>query len=165
MNCNPTLTADEFKTVHNAVCELDSVCRQLEDVLNPELYKKLIKARNDIRTGLASAYDQDDRAFSRKSRHYDEAKSELGLKHSEWSIYEVDDMSAAHPYPADSFVEYKDHWGTVPVHCAVEGSTWRDLWRAADACVRLSGDQHHVYIEQFVPDAKDPRMLRLQTGS
>jgi hypothetical protein len=38
MNCNPTLTAEEFKTIHNALWELDSVKAQLEDILKPELY-------------------------------------------------------------------------------------------------------------------------------
>lgn len=166
MNCSPTLSAEEFSTIHNAVCDLDGLVRRLEDVLKPELYQCLVEARNNIRSGLTSAYKQDDDAFSRKSRHYDSVKKELGVKHSEWSIYEVDNMNDRHPYPEDCVVVYQDFWGEKKkVHCAVYGQTWRDLWRAADACIRLSGDSHHVYIEAFEVDGKNPGTLVLRCGS
>ncbi len=163
MNCAPTLTAEEFRTVHNAVCDLDSICHQLEDVLNSELYLKLVKARNQIRNGLSGAYDQDDRAFSRKSRHYDAVKSELGLRHSEWSIYEVDNLSDSHTFPGARTVTYRDHWGNSGERVvAINGSTWAAIWVAADAAIRDSGDQHHAYIEQF--DAVGDTLV-LRTGS
>jgi hypothetical protein len=165
MNCNPTLTADEFKTIHNAVCDLDSLVGRLEEVLRPELYEKLVQARNAIRTGLASAYDQDDQAFSEKSRHFDSVKADLGVKHSEWSVYEVDNMSDCHPYEGVDRVIYRNHWGVTPAQASIQGLTWAALWVAANACIRDSGDDHHVYIESFEPDAEDPRTLVLQTGS
>ena len=165
MNVSPTITADDFKTIHNAVCDLDSVCQHLEDVLKPELYLKLVKAKNKIREGLADAYDQDHKAFSRKSRHFDAVKAELGLKNSEWSIYEVDNMSDRHPFEGADRVVYKNHWGSEPVQCYVNGLTWAALWVAADACIRDSGDEHHVFIEQFEPSNDDPRTLILSTGS
>lgn len=165
MNCNPTITADDFKTIHNAVCDLDRVCSQLEDILKPELWSKLIKARNDIRQGLADAYDQDDKAFSRKSRHFDSVKAELSLKNSEWSLYEVDNLSDRHPFEGADRVVYKDHWGDKPVQSSINGLTWAALWVAADACIRDSGDNHHIFIEDFRPAEDDPRTLILQTGS
>lgn len=165
MNCNPTLTAEEFKTIHNALCELDSVTRQLEDVLNPGLFVKLVRAGSTIRTGLAGAYKQDDDAFSRKSRHYNEAKALLDLRHSEWSIYEVDNLSDRHPFEGADRVVYRDHWGKRPVSVSIQGLTWAALWVAANAAIRDSGDDHHVYIESFEPDAEDPRTLVLSTGS
>lgn len=165
MNCAPTITVEEFKTIHNAVCNLDSICHQLEDILKPELYLKLVKARNSIRDGLAGAYEQDHEAFSRKSRHYDSIKSELGLSHSEWSIYEVEDLSDRHPFQGVTKVVYKDHWGDALVECQINGLSWAALWVAANACVRDSGDGHHVYIEGFRPSQDNPAVLTLVTGS
>lgn len=165
MNCSPTITAEEFKTIHNAVCNLDSICHQLEDILKPELYLKLVKARNSIRDGLAGAYEQDHEAFSRKSRHYDEVKAQLGLKNSEWSEYDVDNMSDGHPFTGAERVVYKNHWGNGPASSSINGSTWAALWVAADACIRDSGDEHHVYIEQFRVSKDDPHTLYLVTGS
>ena len=165
MHCEVTLTANEFKTIHNAVCDLDSLVHRLEEVLKPDLYEKLIKARNSIRTGLAGAYEQDDKVFSRRSRHFDSVSAELGVRSSEWSMYEVDNMSDRHSFEGADRVVYKDHWGDKPVSCSINGLTWAALWVAADACIRDSGDQHHVYIEQFTRDSADPRTLILSTGS
>lgn len=165
MNCNPTLTAEEFKTIHNAVCDLDGLVSRLEDVLKPELYERLVQARNNIRSGLVGAYDQDDQAFSRKSRHFDSVKKELGVVHSEWSIYEVDNLSDRHPYEGADRVVYRNHWGKEAGSVSINGLTWAALWVAANAAIRDSGDAHHVYIESFEPDVEDPRTLVLSTGS
>lgn len=164
MNCNPTLTAEEFKTVHNALWELDSVTRQLEDILNPELYVKLARAASTIRRGLAGAYEQDSKAFELKSSHYDRIRNELGLGTS-WSIYEVNDLSERHPFEGADRVVYRDHWGDKPVSASINGLSWAALYVAADACIRDSGDSHHAFIEQFQPDPQDPRTLILSTGS
>jgi len=165
MNCSPTLTSEEFETIHNAVCELDSLVYELDNVVNPVLVTKLTGAINDIRKGLAGAYDQDDKAFSGKSRHFDAVKVELGLKNSEWSMYKVDDLSDLHPFEGADRVVYKNHWGDKPVQCSVNGLTWAALWVAADACIRDSGDDHHTFIEGFCLDSEDPRTLILSTGS
>ena len=163
MNCSPTLTAEEFKTVHNALWELDCVTQQLEDVLKPELYVKLAHAASTIRQGLTGAYEQDNSAFDRKNDHFTDVQSQEQFR-SIWSLYEIDDLDAEHPYPADSVVMYSQHWGEKgPVHCAVYGKTWRDLYRAADNCIKLSGDQHHVFIESFT--LKNGNELNLSTGS
>ena len=165
MNCAPTLTADEFKTIHNALCELDSITRQLEDILKPELYTKLARAGSTIRQGLAGAYEQDDQAFRRKSDHYDTVKAELGIKNSEWSIFEVENLSDRHPYEGARVVCYKDHWGDHPVSKEINGSTWAALWVAANACIRDSEDSHHAFIERFRPSKDDAEVLYLTTGS
>jgi hypothetical protein len=79
MNCNPTLTAEEFKTIHNALWELDGVKQELESVLHKDLYIKLARVAGDIRKGLSSAYEQDSQAVERKSDHYERIREELGL--------------------------------------------------------------------------------------
>lgn len=164
MNCSPTITAEEFKTIHNALCNLDSVTRQLEDVLKPELFEKLAKAGSTIREGLQGAYRQDNEAFETKNNHYDRIKEELGLR-AIWSLYEVDNLSDRHPFEGATKVVYKDHWGDTPIEKTINGATWAALYVAADACIRESGDGHHVFIEQFSPSKNDAGALFLSTGS
>ena len=149
MNCDVTLKADEFKAIHNTLWAMEYQGMDAKT------------AAEKIREALSGAYAQESRAFNRKSDHYNQIKSELGLQ-SIWSIYEVDNLNEPHPYPNGLFVTYKDHWGGQAQHCAVYGDTWADLYRAADACIRNSGDEHHVFIERFklVNDA-----LELTTGS
>jgi len=164
MNCNPTLTAEEFKTVHNALWELDQVRAQLEDVLNPNLYVRLARAATEIRKGLASAYDQDSKSFELKTDHYNNTRQELGLT-AVWSVYEADNLSDPHPFEGVNRVLYKDHWGDDTVVMMINGLTWAALYVAANACIRDSGDEHHMYIEGFKIAKDDPRTLILSTGS
>jgi hypothetical protein len=165
MNCNPTLTADEFKTIHNGICELNGVVEHLEGVLNPELMRRLLHGVGEIRRGLNNAYEQDDRAFEIKLAHYEQSREELGLS-ATWSMYEVDNLSERHPYEGATTVLYKDHWGhTDAVRVPINGSAWAALYVAANAAIRDSGDTHHTYIENFKPSKDDAAVLVLTTGS
>lgn len=164
MNCNPTLTSAEFKAVHNALCEIRSVYDRMEGAVSEALTERLGAAIKNMEQGLMGAYAQDDQAFETKSDHYGAVQKELGLK-SVWSVYEVDNMSVRHPFEGVDRVVYKDHWGEKPVSCSINGLTWAALYVAADACIRDSGDDHHVFIEDFCPAKDDPRTLILSTGS
>lgn len=165
MYCNPKLTAEEFKTIHNGLWHLENAISQLKDILKPELYVKLAQGASEIRRGLSGAYEQDRQASDTKYKHYRDVGKELGLTNSTWSAYEADNLSDCHPYAGANRVVYKDHWGDKPVSCSINGSTWAALWVAADACIRDSGDEHHVYIEQFTISQADPGTLILSTGS
>jgi hypothetical protein len=163
MNCNPTLTAEEFKTIHNALCELDSVKQTLEDILSKELYIKLAKAANDIRGGLEGAYEQNNAMFENKMDYYDRVREELGL-FATWSIYEVDNLSERHPFEGVTKVVYRAY-GSGDHEVAINGSTWAALYVAANALIRDSGDEHHSFIEGFTQSSIDPTILFLSTGS
>lgn len=165
MVVNPTITAEDFSTIHNGLCDLRQVCERLDGMLAPEIYQLLLRARDQIRNGLDSAYEQDDRVFSKRSRHYNEVSKELGIRDSEWSIYTVEDMSDRHPFEGADRVVYRNHWGQKPVSSSINGLSWAALWVAANRCVRDSGDEHHVFIEQFSLDPQDPHTLILSTGS
>lgn len=164
MNVSPTLTADEFKTVHNALCEIRSVYETLHSVVREPITERLARAIKDMEAGLRRAYKEDEKAFDRKQSHYSDIQEELGLK-SIWSVYEVDNMADRHPFEGADRVVYKDHWGKEAVQCSINGKTWAALYCAADSCIRDSGDNHHVFIECFTPAKDDLRTLILSTGS
>ena len=162
MNCNPTLTADEFKTVHNSLCELRSLAsRMMHSMIKVDEVERII---GQFEQGLKGAYEQDHVAFDTKFEHYRSVTEDLGLS-TIWSIYEVDNLNDRHPYAGADRVVYKDHWGEKPVQASINGMTWAALYVAANACIRDSGDEHHIYIEQFRPSKDDPRTLILTTGS
>lgn len=155
MNCNPTLTADEFKVLHNSLWELGCID-------NPKVQELVERIRS---VALKGAYEQDNDAFDSKFSYFNRFQTENNLR-AVWSIYETTAPGGFlenHPYPSDVFVVYKDHWGGKTVHCAVQGSTWADIYRAADHCIRNSGDDHHVFIEHF--ELKNGNELYLTTGS
>jgi len=99
-----------------------------------------------------------------KFHYYDAQRQQLGLK-SVWSLYEVDDLATAHPYTGARQVVYRDYDLDVPVTMPINGDTWADLYVSADECIRNSGDNHHIYVEAFVPNKNDATQLLLYTGS
>lgn len=106
----------------------------------------------------------DNKTFDERYDHYAAVAKDLRLK-SVWSDYKVKDLNDPHPFRGVDRVVYADHWGRKPVSCAINGLTWAALYVAADACIRDSGDDHHVFIEQFRVRKDDPTALILSTGS
>ena len=88
MNCSPVLTADEFKTVHNTLCELRSVQQQLTGVISDSLADRLQLVVKSFEQGLKGAYEQDNRAFDELSDHYEAVRQAAQLK-SIWSIFSL----------------------------------------------------------------------------
>ena len=164
MNCNPTLTAEDFRSVHNGMCHLAAIIGEMEDTIHPQLLQRLLKAKTEIADGLKGAYEQDNEAFDRKSEHYERTREELGLT-AVWSVYEADNLSDPHPFEGVNRLLYKDHWGDDTVVMVINGLTWAALYVAANACIRQSGDEHHIYIENFKPSKDDASTLVLSTGS
>lgn len=153
MYCPVTLSAEEFRDLHNAICDLDGLDSQ-----------RVQDAVARMRDALRGAYDQDQADFDRKSGHYQEVCKELNLD-SVWSLHEVADLRQPHPFPDAVQVVYRDHWGPKEICIGIRGSTWADLYRAADQAIAQSGDRHHVFIEAFRPNPQEPRQLMLSTGS
>ena len=159
-----TLYAEDFRTVHNTLCELRSLQERATGVISDQLADQLHRVVKGFEQGLANAYAQDSAAFDRKHDHYSEVREKLGLR-TNWSIYGVDDLSQPHPYTEAREVCYRDHWGDEAVYETIQGPTWAALYAAADRCIRRSGDDYHIFIESFEPVADQPHQLRLTTGS
>lgn len=159
MNTSVTLTAEEFKILHNSLCDLNRFC-QFKEI--GEIVERIRKV------ALKSAYEQDNKAFETKHDYYREYQ-EMHKLRAIWSIYELDPakgFNSVDPYSKDAeYIVYDNHWGDSEVVKKIEGPTWGDLYRAADAAIRESGDTHHCFIESFTPIKDKPGHLRLNTGS
>ena len=160
MNCSPTLTAEEFKQLHNGLWELDCMVEKLVRG-NVHEGQKLAEIAKTIRDSLKGAYEQDSRSFDQKHSHYESVQKDLGLD-AIWSVYEVSDLNKPHNFEGVTKVQYRNHFGEKPVSCKIIGNTWAALYVAANACIRDSGDDHHVFIENFT---KEDDTLILSTGS
>lgn len=159
-----TLYSEDFRTVHNTLCELRSVQERLTGVISTELADQLHRVIKGFEQGLANAYEQDNRAFEDKMEHYSEVRQQEGLR-AIWSIFTVEELGQPHPYLTATEICYRDHWGEAAVYETIPGGTWIDLYTAADRCIQRSGDSHHIFIEAFEPVANQPHQLRLTTGS
>lgn len=149
MRCSVTLTADEFKVLHNTLWDLGCID-------NSRVQDLVEKIRNEA---LKGAYQQDNAAFETKHDYYRGFQGEHKLR-AIWSIYETPAPGGflePHPYPSDAFVCYKGQ------HVPVFGDTWGDVYRAADWAIRNSGDDHHIFVESFT--LKNGNELHMGTGS
>ncbi len=157
-----TLKGEDFRTVHNTLCELRSVVEDMsQSMIKIERLEAII---SQFELGLADAYAQDHAGFDRKMDHFYEVQRAQGFR-TVWSIFEVEDLNQPHPFKGALQVAYKDHWGDGPVFEEITGDRWVDLYAAADAAIRRSGDDHHCFIEAFTPVEDQPHQLRLTTGS
>ena len=159
-----TLSGEDFKTVHNTLCDLRSIVQRMDQsIIKVGEFERIIER---FEQGLRSAYDQDSSAFDRKHDYYGRFREENQLT-TIWSVYELQEHGFLqdHPYKGALQVCYKDHWGDKGVFEEIQGTTWADLYRAADRCIRRSGDSHHIFIEAFTPNRDCPEQLVLHTGS
>ncbi|MBY0552094.1 MAG: hypothetical protein K2W95_32720 [Candidatus Obscuribacterales bacterium] len=109
-----------------------------------------------------STPNRQDDDFDTKYDFYQNLAAENNLTNSTWSIYDVTDFKLV-PFPNSTKLVYAEHSGNVPVEIKLRrGSTWLDLWTAADKAIKESGDSHHTFIEAFEEDGE---ALVLVTGS
>jgi hypothetical protein len=150
-----TLRGEDFKIIHNTLCDLRNLVSRMEQsMIKTSEFDRIIEG---FQMGLKDAYEQDTATFDSKMDYYGDFQRQNGLA-AIWSVYElpIHGFLSDHPFPSDAFVVYKDQ------HCAIYGETWADVYRAADQCIRNSGDLHHIFIENFELWGKE---IRLTTGS
>lgn len=105
--------------------------------------------------------------FEKESDHFMDFMDEHGLV-SYWSCYGLGiRMDQRTPFEVEGkTVVYKVHWGDKEVRHKIEGPTWGDVYIAADRCIRESGDDHHVFIENLDENEFDENgEMELFTGS
>jgi hypothetical protein len=154
MNFSTTLSAEEFKELHHARCELSA-----------RNNSRVTASVEHIRSvALKTAYEQEQADFNRKMNHYHSVRDTLGVS-AIWSMYEVEDLEQPHAFEGATTLIYREHWGEKEIKIGLKGNTWSALYAAADAAIKASGDEHHVFIENFTPVSNQPGVLVLETGS
>lgn len=118
--------------------EFDVLCGAVEDLFD-EHHKSEQQEEDKIRDILEKISD------------------EHGFK-SIWSIYEIKDMTAIFGYV--SSLSYLGEREQVDKEV-----TYIELWTIADRLITLSGDEHHVFIENFSNYKSNDNNYELQTGS
>ena len=150
-----TLRAEDFKTIHNTLCDLRGLAQRMErSMIKVEDVEQIIA---QFEQGLKDAYEQESAAFDEKMDYFRAYQDEHDFA-AIWSVFElpVNGFLQEHPFSSDAFVVYGK--GHVPVM----GPTWGDVYRAADCAIRNSGDFHHIFIEGFEVKGRE---LHMYTGS
>ena len=158
-----TITRNEATDIHNGICEPYSLKEQVTGVIHPDLVKRLNRAFELIEKGYANVREQESKEFDEKMDLFELTRKSFGFM-SVWSIYDFDmnEGFAGRPgYLAKELVYEWDRTVRVPLP---DNPTFLQLWGAADAALKESGDEGHIFIEGF-RQSEDGRTLRLVTGS
>ena len=153
-----TLRGEDFKTIHNTLCDLRNLVQRMErSMIKVEEFDRIIEG---FQMGLKDAYEQDNGTFEAKYAYYNDFKAQNGLD-AIWSNYDVGigGFFNLHPWQGASVLVYHN------TTAKIKGPTWGDLYIAADKAIASSGDDHHCFIEGFGKYATDNSMLELYTGS
>lgn len=153
-----TISDNDFKTIHNALCDLRWAVDAMDrNIFKTERFENIVA---QFEKGLMAAYAQDNDAFDRKHDYYGRFRETNGLK-TIWSVYSLHEHGFLdnHPWKGARVLVYKG------ATAQILGQTWGDLYRAADEVIERSGDTHHIFIEGFGKYATDNSMLTLTTGS
>lgn len=176
MYSSVVLSKKDFGLIHNAKCNINFIRERLEDTLHPSLLSDLKKICDDLNKGLKDAYKQEDVVFKQKSNMIAEFSKQHKLK-SEWSIYSIESFDDVCGLSLDENDKprkmhqliYDSHWGEngdQKVLLPSEPFTWGQLWILADQLIRHSGDEHHVFIEDFTFVIEQEGIsLRMSVGS
>lgn len=90
-------------------------------------------------------------------------KNNLWSIWSEYSISPSDMKKKFNDKPVES-LSYES-WGTPQTIKVGKITSWLEMWKIADKIMKLSGDNHHLFIEDFVENKKKPGHFNLITGS
>jgi len=146
-----SLTKNQWRDVHNALCAVESQTRGIFDVLKHGT--QLRDAVESLRSALAPAYEQEEQQWDQRCTYCDNIKLHNGFD-AIWSAEDVD-FSAPHPFAADAEIVYHDPNARYPI----AGPKWLDVYRAADRAMRESGDDHHIFIEILRPGPNNTVLL------
>lgn len=142
------LTPAEFSKLHNCICHLSNSANAIAQLGHEDDAEAISEEVEKIRALLKPAYDEDEREFTKRHAHYRAVGDEFDAQ-TAWSIYEVEDLHAKHPYTGALTVTHQSHWGDNIPEITIQGDTWADLFIASDKAIKQSGDMHHCYIEGF----------------
>jgi len=88
------------------------------------------------------------------------------LGHSIWSLCSSLLLQEEPAIEGKATIRYRDHWGENGEQTIeVTDPTYTDLWKAADTLIERSGDDHHVFVEDFLHDEDTENTWDLVTGS
>lgn len=84
------------------------------------------------------------------------------FKNSIWSVYEINDFNDIAFEGENLTLFYKNHWGTPVYEDLPTNPTWLDMWKYGDYLISISGDNHHIFIEDF---KRSNNTIYMYTGS
>lgn len=130
------------------------------DDFSDTLNSKRLKEPQDRFASLGSNESIDDiYATLHRSCHegYQYIAEIIGAVRTSWAVKGIFDLREQHTLEGCQNIQFPSRFGDCNnVYAYVGGTTWLDIWEAADRAVCASGETRHVAIESFKHTAGDP---------
>ncbi len=130
-------------------------------IIKPSFFEKLNQEIEKLNGFFEKYRNKEEDDFDKKMDGFSKIQSFHNFM-SIWSIYEIHPNKMKQPFAPDIVKEVEYEGLTVKVDKKV---SWLEMWTLADHLIRKSGDTHHVFIESFDEDKKNPGRYKLSTGS
>lgn len=158
-----TITREEYKDIHNGICELYSLKQLVTGVIHPDLVQKLNRAFDLLEKGYGSARKQENQEFDDKMNLFEEIRKLNGFR-TVWSIFDFDMKEGFTHRPGYTATQIM----LESFDCTVYGTlspnpNLLELWAAADKLVKQA-DDYHIFIEGF-RQSEDGKFLSVCLGS
>lgn len=149
------VTQANLKNLMDIQYKFHSFSQKLEH-MSPQVKSDFQELQNAVQALFKEQREQDDKSHDEKSELFDLVREQHKFS-SIWSIYKMSDFKEQFGFV--EAVEYQGHTEVVGTEV-----TWLQLWEIADRLIELSGDTHHLFVENFSKKDKDI-VHRLITGS
>lgn len=163
---SPALTEQQTKQLESLYPELSSIINALEPVVADPLMKRLKAIQETFAQVFEERWEEEEDEADRIYEAFNNMADENNFT-SVWTITEVkpEDMNTPFSKKAVKSITYES-WGETQV-IKFEGKgkkiTWLEAWKYAEQLINQSGDEDHIFIEDFV-EVK-PGHYSLSTGS
>lgn len=154
-----SLSKEDFRTIHNALCDVRNAQSRLSDVINDSLSNQLSKAIVKFEEGLENIYQQDSKHFDDISEQASTIAKEYDLK-TIWSMYDIDSLNNIYPHKA-SVLTKRYNGKTVEIPLEDRFYRYDELYVLVDKMIRELED-YHIFIEDL--RVRDNKMT-VMTGS
>lgn len=158
------LVLEEMVKVQKSHHHLRALIRGLE-ALSEDTKKPLTDLISTVSEVFKKEEDNLAKAFDKKMHGFGKIQEKNNLW-SVWSDYYISpsDMKKNFSDKPVLSISYES-WGPTQKMKIGKVASWLDMWKAAEQLMKLSGDEHHQFIESFDEDKKKPGNFKLSTGS
>lgn len=157
-----TISKKDFDLLTSMYPNISSLKQHLENVIHPKYIKELDVIAKKLETVFTTFWKEEEQAWDKNYKALSKISDKNKFK-SAWSISEVSADQLDNQFLSP--VKQLSYQGQVISFDSPKTLSWLDMWKEADKIIRMSGDGHHIFIEDFHEDKKNPGHYELSTGS
>lgn len=164
LSLNTPLVLEDMEKIENLSPDLSFLSQRL-DSLSPKFSSQVNNISNLLNETFKKYRENKEKSFDKKMSGFEKIQEKNNFW-SIWSEYKISpsDMKKTFSDKAIESLSYES-WGPKQTIKIGKITTWLEMWKIADNVMKLSGDKHHQFIEDFIEDKSKPGHFKLSTGS